>query len=143
MVVRADASGRIIRLKDVATVRDRWNENPNKSYYNGNLSVRIEVSNTNNEDLLSSAEKINEYIENYNKTHDQIQLEITRDSSITLNQRTELLFKNAWQGMLLVLLFLSLFLRPRLAFWVAAGLPVSFFGMFMLAGYFGILFNRI
>ncbi|WBX77923.1 efflux RND transporter permease subunit [Tenacibaculum ovolyticum] len=141
LVVRADASGRIIRLKDVATVTDRWNENPNKSYYNGNLSVRVQVSNTNNEDLLSSAEKINEYIDTFNEQHENVEIAITRDSSITLNQRTELLFKNAWQGMLLVMLFLSLFLRPRLAFWVAAGLPVAFFGMFMLAGYFDVTIN--
>ncbi len=141
LVVRADASGRIIRLKDVATVTDRWNENPNKSYYNGNLSVRVQVSNTNNEDLLSSAEKINGYIDTFNEQHDNVEIAITRDSSITLNQRTELLFKNAWQGMLLVMLFLSLFLRPRLAFWVAAGLPVAFFGMFMLAGYFDVTIN--
>ncbi|MFY7672254.1 efflux RND transporter permease subunit [Tenacibaculum sp. MEBiC06402] len=141
IVVKADASGRIIRLKDVATVRDIWNETPNRNYYNGNLAVRVQVSNTNNEDLLSSAEKINEYITKFNKEHKNVKLEITRDSSITLNQRTELLFKNAWQGMLLVMLFLSLFLRPRLAFWVAAGLPVAFFGMFMLAGYFNITIN--
>lgn len=141
LVVRADASGRIIRLKDVASVTDRWNENPNKSYYNGNLSVRVQVSNTNNEDLLSSAEKINSYIDTFNEQHDNVEIAVTRDSSITLNQRTELLFKNAWQGMLLVMLFLSLFLRPRLAFWVAAGLPVAFFGMFMLAGYFDVTIN--
>ncbi|MCH2033611.1 MAG: efflux RND transporter permease subunit [Tenacibaculum sp.] len=141
LVVRADASGRIIRLKDVATVRDIWNETPNRNYYNGNLAVRVQVSNTNSEDLLSSAKKINEYIEKFNAEHQNVKVEITRDSSITLNQRTKLLFKNAWQGMLLVMLFLSLFLRPRLAFWVAAGLPVAFFGMFMLAGYFNITIN--
>ena len=141
LVVKADASGRIIRLKDVATVRDIWNETPNRNFYNGNLAVRMQVSNTNSEDLLTSAEKINEYIEKFNEEHDNVKIEVTRDSSITLNQRTELLFKNAWQGMLLVMLFLSLFLRPRLAFWVAAGLPVAFFGMFMLAGYFNITIN--
>ena len=141
LVVKADASGRIIRLKDVATVKDIWNETPNRNFYNGNLAVRMQVSNTNSEDLLTSAEKINEYIEKFNTEHDNVKIEITRDSSITLNQRTELLFKNAWQGMLLVMLFLSLFLRPRLAFWVAAGLPVAFFGMFMLAGYFNITIN--
>lgn len=141
IIIRTDASGRIIRLRDVATVTDKWNESPNKTFYNGNLAVRIEVSNTNSEDLLSSAEKINTYIDKYNKQHDNVEIIITRDSSITLNQRTELLFKNAWQGMLLVMLFLSLFLRPRLAFWVAAGLPVAFFGMFMLAGYFNVTIN--
>lgn len=141
IIIRTDASGRIIRLRDVATVTDKWNESPNKTFYNGNLAVRIEVSNTNSEDLLSSAEKINTYIDKYNQQHDNVEIIITRDSSITLNQRTELLFKNAWQGMLLVMLFLSLFLRPRLAFWVAAGLPVAFFGMFMLAGYFNVTIN--
>ncbi len=141
LIVKAEASGRIIRLKDIAQVTDRWNENPNKIYYNGNLAVRVQVSNTNNEDLLTSAHKINEYIDLFNQQHDNVVIEITRDSSITLNQRTELLFKNAWQGMLLVMLFLSLFLRPRLAFWVAAGLPIAFFGMFMLASYFNVTIN--
>ncbi|MFC2128156.1 efflux RND transporter permease subunit, partial [Bacteroidota bacterium] len=141
IVLRANSSGQIIRLKDVAEVTDRWNESPNRTYFNGNLGVRVQVSNTNSEDLLSTAKKINEYVEEYNEQHDDVFIDITRDSSITLIQRTELLFKNAWQGMLLVLLFLSLFLRPRLAFWVAAGLPVAFFGMFMLAGYFNVTIN--
>jgi len=141
LVVRADVSGKIIRLKDVATVTDNWNETPNRNYYNGDLAVRIQINNTNSEDLLSSAEKINTYIEKFNAAHENIEISVSNDSSITLNQRTELLFKNGWQGMLLVMLFLSLFLRPRLAFWVAAGLPVAFFGMFMLAGYFNVTIN--
>ena len=37
-------------------------------------------------------------------------------------------------GMILVLLFLSLFLNTRLALWVAFGLPISFLGMFIFAG---------
>jgi multidrug efflux pump subunit AcrB len=141
LVVKAENNGRVVRLKDVAFVRDRWNENPNKNIYNGELAVRVQVNNTNSEDLISSAAKINEYIEEFNQKNERVSIAITNDSSITLNQRTELLFKNAWQGMLLVLIFLSLFLRPRLAFWVAAGLPVAFFGMFMLADYFDVTIN--
>ena len=141
LVVRADQSGRIIRLKDVADVSDRWNESPNRNFYNGDLSVRVQVSNTNSEDLIETATKINAYIVVFNETHENVQLVVSRDSSVILIERTQLLFRNAWQGMLLVLLFLSLFLRPRLAFWVAAGLPVAFFGMFMLAGYFNVTIN--
>ena len=43
--------------------------------------------------------------------------------------------------MILVLMFLSLFLNTRLAFWVAFGLPIAFLGMFMLAGYFNVTIN--
>jgi len=41
----------------------------------------------------------------------------------------------------LVLMFLSLFLNTRLAFWVAFGLPIAFLGMFMFAGYFNVTIN--
>jgi len=141
LVVKTFDNGSKILLKDIANITDKWNETPNKSYYNGNLSVNVQVNNTNSEDLISSAEKVNTYIELFNKQHDNVEIAVTSDGSITLTQRTALLFKNAWQGMLLVMLFLSLFLRPRLAFWVAAGLPVAFFGMFMLAGFFGVTIN--
>ncbi len=49
--------------------------------------------------------------------------------------------KNGAQGMFLVMLFLALFLKPRLAFWVAFGLPISFLGMFMFADMLGITIN--
>ena len=43
--------------------------------------------------------------------------------------------------MLLVFVFLALFLKPSLAFWVAVGLPVAFLGMFIFAGMFNITIN--
>ena len=49
--------------------------------------------------------------------------------------------KNAWQGMLLVLIILSVFLKPRIAMWVAFGLPISFLGMFAIAGQFDVTIN--
>ena len=43
--------------------------------------------------------------------------------------------------MLLVLIFLSLFLNTRLAFWVAFGLPIAFLGMFIFAPIFNVTIN--
>ena len=63
------------------------------------------------------------------------------DLSTTLTQRTELLTENAILGMILVLIFLSVFLNTRLAFWVAFGLPVAFLGMFIFAGFFNVTIN--
>ncbi|MCJ7466937.1 MAG: efflux RND transporter permease subunit [Maribacter sp.] len=141
LIIRADASGRAIRLKDVAIIRDRFAESPNASYFDGNLSVSASITSTNSEDLLTSAEKVKAFIEDFNHKHNNIKLNVVSDQSTTLNQRTELLTKNAIMGMLLVLLFLSLFLNTRLAFWVAFGLPISFLGMFVFAGYFGVTIN--
>lgn len=141
LVVRADASGRTIRLKDIAVVRDRFAETPNASYFNGNLAVNVTITSTNSEDLISSAENAKNYIEDFNQKYNNVQLSIVKDLSITLVQRTALLTENAIIGMLLVLLFLSLFLNTRLAFWVAFGLPVAFLGMFAFASYFNITIN--
>ncbi len=141
LIIRADASGQTVRLKDVAIIRDRFAENPSASYFDGNLSVSASITSTNTEDLIGSAEKVKEYIEDFNQKHNNVKLSVVSDQSTTLNQRTQLLTENAIIGMILVLIFLSLFLNTRLAFWVAFGLPISFLGMFIFAGYFDVTIN--
>ena len=141
LIVRTETNGTIIRLKDIAEVRDTWSETPDRLYYNGNLAIDITVSNTNNEDLISSADKIKEYIHQYNQENQNVQLSVTSDRSLTLNGRTKLLIENGVVGILLVLFFLALFLNLRLAIWVAFGLPIAFFGMFIFAAQFNVTIN--
>lgn len=141
LVVKSDPSGRKIQLKDIATVRDQFSETPNANYFDGDLSINITITSTNTEDLITSADKTKAYIEEFNQKYDNVQLNVVRDLSTTLVQRTELLTENAIIGMVLVLTFLSLFLNTRLAFWVAFGLPIAFLGMFIFAGYFNVTIN--
>lgn len=141
LVLLSSESGQITRLGDVATIRDQFSETPNASYFNGNAAVNVTISNTNSEDLLSTAEKIRDYIEEFNQRSSNVRLDVVFDSSITLGQRTQLLIENGIMGMLLVLFFLSVFLNIRLAFWVAVGIPISFLGMFIFAGSLGVTIN--
>ena len=141
LIVSTQPNGTLVRLSEVAEIRDRFAESPNATFYDGEEAVNITINSTNTEDLISTATKIKEYALQYNQTHDGVHLSVLSDQSITLTQRTELLVKNAWQGMLLVLFFLSLFLNTRLAFWVAFGLPVAFLGMFAFAGLFNVTIN--
>ena len=141
LIVRTEPNGTIIRLKDIAEVKDIWSENPDRLYYNGNLAINITVSNTNNEDLVSSADKIKDYIHQFNQEQQNVQLNVSSDASITLNGRTKLLIENGIVGILLVLFFLALFLNLRLAIWVAFGLPIAFFGMFIFAAQFDVTIN--
>lgn len=141
IVVASQPDGTLIHLGDVAEVRDRFSETPNASFINGNLAVNVRISSTNTEDLLSTADKIKAYIKTFNAGRDNLQIEILNDQSILLKQRTNLLVENALQGMLLVLIFLSLFLNTRLAFWVAFGLPIAFLGMFIFAPIFNVTIN--
>ncbi len=141
VVVKADGSGNKIRLGDVAEVRDRWSENPDRLYFNGEPSVAITVSTTNSEDMVFAARNTMDYIEKFNDTHENVHLSVTSDRSDVIVQRTKLLLKNGTMGAILVLIFLALFLKPRLAFWVAFGLPIAFLGMFIFASGLGVTIN--
>lgn len=141
IILKKEKSGKTVYLKDVATVRNTFAETPNASYFNGEVSVTIKISNTNEEDLISSAAKINTYITEFNHKNNNLRLDVIQDSSITLNQRTKLLANNALAGMFLVLFFLALFLNSRIAFWVASGIPIAFFGMFIFAHFFNVTIN--
>ena len=90
VIIKADANGQTVRLKDVAIIRDRFSETPNASYFDGKLSVNTTITSTNTEDLLSSAAKVKDYINEFNQKYNNVQLNVVSDQSTTLNQRTTL-----------------------------------------------------
>ncbi|GAF02514.1 efflux RND transporter permease subunit [Saccharicrinis fermentans] len=132
IVVRNSSDGGIVYLKDIATIKDMWDDSPSDIVYNKKQAVVVTINTTFEEDIIVASEKLNAYLDDYNKSQDLFETEIIRDQSDTLNQRIELLMNNGLLGILLVLLFLSLFLNPRIAFWVAIGIPFSMLGMFVM-----------
>lgn len=143
IIVKTNPNGAIVRLSDVATVHDKWADNPNRIRVDGKRAVELTVSNTNSEDILSTSERVKTYLADFNERETKVQADIIRDQATTLNDRRDLLVENGLIGIGLVLILLSMFLHPSLAFWVAVSLPVSFFGMFILANFFGVTINVI
>lgn len=141
IVVAATPQGQQVFLRDIADISDKWSENPNRILYNGQPAVQLRASSTNSEDLLNVAEQVTKYADDFNAVNDNVKLELVRDRAKVIRERTALLAENGVVGIGLVLLFLSLFLKPRLAFWVAFGLPVSFLGMFIFANMLGVTIN--
>lgn len=143
IVVKNSPGGGVVRLSQVASVRDRWADQPNRSYLDGSPSVSVTVQNTLQEDMLQITDDVKKYLEKFNAENTNIQASIVSDASITLRQRIDTLVQNGWQGFLIVCLLLAVFLHWRLAFWVALSIPVSFAGMFIIANFLGITLNVI
>ena len=141
IVIKNNNEGGIIRLGDIAVIRDQFSETSNSSFVDLKSAVIISVSSTNSEDLLDSAKKINFYIDDFNEKNNELKITLLRDYSIVLKQRTNLLLENGGIGILLVLILLSIFLNIRLAFWVAFSIPISFLGMLIFAEQFDITIN--
>ena len=142
-IVVKKINNRIIKIKDIASVKRIWKDVSNRKFYNNTAGVVINVFNTNNEDISVVAGKTRAYLENFNKINKNIKADIIVDNSIIIEQRIALLTKNGVIGFILVLLILTLFLHPSLAGWVAVAIPISFAGMFILASFYGITLNVI
>ncbi|MBA7649685.1 Multidrug resistance protein MdtB [subsurface metagenome] len=68
---------------------------------------------------------------------------IWEDTSVVLRSRIDLLTRNAYLGLTLVFICLTLFLNIRLAFWTTMGILISFLGAFWLMPRFDISLNMI
>lgn len=143
IVVKNTPAGGVVRLHQIADIRDRWADNPNRSYMNGQPSVVVTVQNTLEEDLLTIAGAVSNYVDDFNRKNEVVKATTIRDGSNVLRQRIQLLVENGILGVFLVLLLLAMFLDWRLAFWVAVSIPVSFAGMFLIAYLFDITINVI
>ncbi len=142
-VVRNSSKGGIVYLKDIAKIKDQWEDSPSEIKFNDKQAVVITINTTFEEDIITASEKLNEYLDDFNDNQDVLQAEIIRDQSDTLNQRIELLMDNGLLGIILVLVFLSLFLNPRIAFWVAVGIPFSMLGMFVIIPATSVTINML
>ncbi|MBO6793461.1 MAG: efflux RND transporter permease subunit [Balneolaceae bacterium] len=143
IVVKSDPNGTIVKLSDVASVEDTFNENTNKGYLDGKPAVFIFVTTTNEEDILAASEFVKTYIDEFNAENSRVEAVLVDDATVSLVERIQLLQENGLLGVGLVFILLGLFLRIRLAFWVALGIPISFLGMFVLAAFYGITINVI
>jgi multidrug efflux pump subunit AcrB len=144
IVLRTKADGTRVSVGDVAEVRDGFAETDQSARFDGQPAALIQVFRVGDEDAIAVANAVKEYVEEAKmQLPEGIELTIWGDDSQVLRSRLDLLFKNGRSGLILVFVFLALFLRLRLAFWVALGIPISFLGAIWLMPYFGVSINMI
>ena len=145
IVVKTDIGGSRVLLRDVATVVDGFVDDPLITTFNGHPSSLVLVREVGQESPLHISSAVNDYLETIRETWlpEGISVDTWADSSFYLRGRLNMLINNGLIGFTLVLLSLSLFLRPSLAFFVAIGIPVSFLGTFMIAPFIGVSVNLL
>ena len=144
IVLRTQPDGSRLLVGDVATVIDGFAETDQFSRFDGQPAALIQVFRVGDEDAIQVAKSVKEYVvEERQRLPEGLQLTIWSDDSQTLSSRLDLLFRNGWGGLILVLITLALFMKLRLAFWVALGIPVSFLGTLWLMPIFDVSINMI
>ena len=138
------SEGSVLFLKDIATVKDYFADVDKEAFFNGQRSIGIGVYRIGKQTPIGvsdAAHKAMEQIEA--QLPPGIHWSVTRDRADIYRQRLELLLKNAFFGLILVLCLLGLFLEFKLAFWVTMGIPTSFLGAFLFLPGMDVTINMI
>lgn len=172
MVLVADEQGPVVRLGDIAVVRDNFADMQLISRFNGRRAVTLTVYKVGDQDLVRIAETVRYYVRGRNQepldlthfqrllgTHKVQAWELGRDSLQPLpvgamiesnvdlarfvEDRLDLLIRNAGYGGALVFLTLLVFLNWRVALWVGVGLTLSLLGTLIVMGMTGITLNLL
>ena len=136
--------GTKVMLSDIATVKEILKETDEEAFFNGEPAVRVDVFRVGNQDPVDISAKVHTYVEEKNaQLFPAVSIDPWNDRSEIYRDRIRLLVKNASIGLLLVLIFLGLFLEPRLAFWVTLGIPISIIGSFLFIPWTSASINMI
>ncbi|MDZ7749439.1 MAG: efflux RND transporter permease subunit [Halofilum sp. (in: g-proteobacteria)] len=144
MVVVAGSGGGELRLGDIATVTDRFEDPEQKVTFDGERAAILEVHKNVDDDALRVVESLRGFIgEARARAPPSVTITLAQDVSSIARDRLEMLVSNGVQGLLLVFLAMWLFFGLRFSFWVALGLPVSFLGTVFFMAVFGYSLNMI
>ena len=142
--VASTPDGATVTVGDIATINDGFEEVDQEAYYNGQRAIQVKVFRVGMETPQSVSDSVHAYLEELRpELPDGIGLAVWNDQSEVYRDRMDLSLKNAFLGLILVLLLLGLFLDLKLAFWVTVGLPTSIIGSFLFIPLTGASINMI
>lgn len=138
-------NGQSVVLSDIASIEDGFGDATIEAWFNGEPAIQIDIFAVGDESPVSVEQTVLAYLEQI--TNDQrykgASVIVFENDAQTYRDRMMLLVDNAVAGLLLVLIILALFLTPKVALWVALGIPTSIVGGFLLLPIFGASINMI
>lgn len=142
IVLFTRADGTRVTLKDIAVVKDGFEETPLFTRFNGKPCVLIAVSRVGDQNAIELSATVKDYLVRRSSSLPVgVELSYWGDRAQIVKGRLKTLTDNAVMGGVLVFFVLTLFLRFSVAVWVCVGIPVSFMGSIALMPYLGVTIN--
>jgi multidrug efflux pump subunit AcrB len=143
VVLRRDDGTKLL-VRDIATVRDGFEETNFVTRFNGVPAVFINVMGDNKSDDIEVSKQIHDYIaQAENNMPEGVRISPWIDSSESFRARMDMLMSNSLMGLVLVFIVLFLFLRPVVAVWVTVGIFISFVAPFTFIAMTDVSINMI
>ncbi|WP_236995905.1 efflux RND transporter permease subunit [Christiangramia flava] len=135
-------SGAQVKLQDIATITDGFEETGFHGQFNSTPSIGLEIFRVGDQSPMEIEEKVKEILEEFQLPLG-VQSRIDSNRAEDYRERLSLLTENGIMAIFIVLIILALFLEYRLAFWVMVGMTVSFIGGMIVLPIIGVSINMI
>ncbi|MCB5361305.1 efflux RND transporter permease subunit [Vibrio lentus] len=143
LVVISGSNGKIL-LGDIAKLSRGYQYSGSIVRNNGSNAIALLVSTSQTDNLLKVSEAISETLDAQRAIlPSDIELNTMADMAPYIEEQLFRLSENAWQGLLIVVVLLGIFLEIRLAFWVAMGIPIALTGTLAAMQLFNYSINDI
>ncbi len=144
VVIKSSFDGPAIRLDDIAEVFRGQEEETSITRVNGTKGFVLQVKKQPQADIIRTVKRVRERVAELQKNiPDDINIFYTDDSSEAVANRLDIIIKNGYIGLALVLVVLGVFLSLKTAFWVAVSIPVTLLGTVFGLGLTGNTINLI
>ncbi|MBT3586609.1 MAG: efflux RND transporter permease subunit [Halobacteriovoraceae bacterium] len=144
VILRSNFGGKQVRIKQVATVEESYEDHQVIARTEKQNSINILVRAQANADIINISDAIKEMIAGQRKTLPEgLKITLVSDYSYYTASLLSIVKNNAYIGILLVMICLMIFLNYITAFWTAFGIPLSFFGAMIFFPLFDISINFI
>ncbi|QDY68570.1 efflux RND transporter permease subunit [Qingshengfaniella alkalisoli] len=144
IVLRTYADGSSLTVGDVAQINPTSVDRDRAYYVGDNPAVAINVARSATGDAIKLQRAVEDVADKFQQTlPPDVTVDLIRTRAEQISARLNILIENGLQGLVLVLGLLFLFLNARIAFWVAAGIPVSMLTAIAIMYGFGISLNMI
>ena len=144
VVIKSSFDGPVIRLDDIAEVFRGQEEETSITRVNGTKGFVLQVKKQPQADIIRTVKRVRDRVAELKKNiPDDINIFYTDDSSEAVSNRLDIIIKNGYIGLALVLVVLGVFLSLKTAFWVAVSIPVTLLGTVFGLGLTGNTINLI
>lgn len=127
VTLRAGADGSKVRLRDVATVSDDFEDRTLISEFDGKPSISLAITKREDGNTLDIVNGVRDVSERWrDRLPEGVELIVTNDQSVRIGHILGVLQSNAILGMILVIVALWIFIGWRGAAVAAIGIPVTF-----------------
>ena len=144
LVLRANDSGDVLRLGDVAQVDETLVKATQYNDVRGQQALSMIVLKRKDADIITTVDRVKDYLETVPGRYGaEVEVKTFQDFSRFTRMRLGVLISNGWMGLILVFISLLLFLRLSVALTTTWGLPVIFMAGISLFYFFGLTLNLI